>query len=341
MTTTVASQQPARAPLVILDEGPHHVIVYKDADTVVVRGRGTPSPTLLDRVQDEIAPAALPVHRLDRGTSGCCAFAKTAFGQQALSDAFRRHLVEKRYLCIVEGVPNFTSLVVDARLLRHDQDEGKKGPLAWQTVDEKGQRALTRLSVLAKGDGQALVLARPETGRMHQIRAHLAHTGFPIVGDSLYGSTVKLLPHINALHAWMLALPRPEGGGSARAVASLPEYFVRVLDAAGIDARAIVKAESEQFMKKVVQERAQPVKTTAKKSDRPTRKGPSTKNEKKTMRGAPSTRNEKKTMRGAPSTKNEKTAMKGDAKKRYGQKGNELRPQRTSVKNSNAGSRRR
>ena len=66
---------------------------------------------------------------------------------------------------------------------------------------------------------------------------------------------------------------------------------------------------------KVVQERAQPVNTTAKKSDRPTRKG--------------------------PSTKNEKTDMKGDAKKRYGQKGNELRPQRTSVKNSNAGSRRR
>jgi 23S rRNA-/tRNA-specific pseudouridylate synthase len=311
MSTSVASKQTSRAPLVVLDEGAHHVIVYKSADSVVVRGRGTPPPTLLDRVQEEIANGALPVHRLDRGTSGCCAFAKTAFGQQALSDAFRRHLVEKRYLCVVEGVPSFTSLVVDARLLRHDADDGKRGPLAWQTVDETGQRALTRVSVLAKGEGAALVLARPETGRMHQIRAHLAHTGFPIVGDSLYGSARALLPHTNALHAWMLALPRPEGG-RARAVASLPEYFVRLLDAARIDARAIVKAESEQFMKKADDERAPPAKKAARTS---TKRGPSTKRETKTVKGA-------------PSTKVEKTTTKGDAKKRNGQNRKSRSPRR-------------
>lgn len=237
----------ALTPLVVLDRGAHHVVVVKSPDSVVVAGRGAPRPTLLDRVQAELAPGALPVHRLDRGTSGCCAFATTPFGQQALSDAFRRHLVEKRYLCVTEGVPSFTSLVVDARLLRVDREDAKRGPLAWQTVDERGQRALTRLSVLAKGDGAALVLARPETGRMHQIRAHLAHTGFPIVGDGLYGSTRALAPHTTALFAWMIAFPRPEGGRAA-AVASLPSYFVDVLQSVGIDARAIVKSEAAQFL---------------------------------------------------------------------------------------------
>jgi hypothetical protein len=135
------------------------------------------------------------------------------------------------------------------------------------------------LSVLMKGDGAALVLARPETGRMHQIRAHLAHTGFPIVGDALYGSTRALLPHVTALHAWMIAFPRPEGG-HARAVAALPNYFVRLLDAVGIDARAIVKAETEQFLKKdalkkVVTERAPPVEKAVKKTGHATAKKPS------------------------------------------------------------------
>lgn len=194
----------------VLDEGPHHAVVVKPVDSVVVRARGVPGPTLLDLAQAQWGTGVRPVHRLDRGTTGCLVFAKTLFGQQALSDAFRRHLVEKRYVALVEGLVPFERLDIDARLLRIDAPEGHKGPLAWQNVDERGQRALTRVRVLARGEGASLVEARPETGRMHQIRVHLASVGHPLVGDALYGAADRG-PH-PWLHALALSFPAPDGG---------------------------------------------------------------------------------------------------------------------------------
>jgi len=157
--------------------------------------------------------------------------ASTVFGQQVLSDAFRRRIVDKRYLAIVEGKPTWSSLVVDARLARIDEPDlprvgGKKAPLAIQTIDENGDRALTRLRVLAVGDGVALVEARPETGRMHQIRCHLAHVGHPIVGDKLYGATTAFVEEQElALHAFAVSFPRPEGGRGAVTAPLPPSWW--------------------------------------------------------------------------------------------------------------------
>jgi tRNA pseudouridine32 synthase/23S rRNA pseudouridine746 synthase len=205
---------------IVLDEGPHWAVLDKPAGMTVVGGRGVPRPTLLD-LAVERWPDARPVHRLDKPTTGCCAVAKTAFGQQALSEAFRRHLTDKRYVAVVCGAPLWEKLDVDARLARIDDPDlpkeraGKKGVMAVQTIDEQnGVRALTRLRVLARGDGIALVEARPETGRMHQIRCHLAHVGHPLVGDVLYGATLRdfVVGQDVALHAYALSVPRPEGG---------------------------------------------------------------------------------------------------------------------------------
>jgi tRNA pseudouridine32 synthase/23S rRNA pseudouridine746 synthase len=204
----------------VLAEGPHWAVVDKPAGMTVVAGRGVPRPTLLD-LAVERWPDARPVHRLDKPTTGCTALARTAFGQQALSEAFRRHLVDKRYVAVVCGLPTWEKLDVDARLARVDDPDlpkdraGRKGVLAVQTIDEvHGVRALTRLRVLARGEGVALVEARPETGRMHQIRCHLAHVGHPLVGDVLYGAALRdFVPGQDvALHAYALSLPRPEGG---------------------------------------------------------------------------------------------------------------------------------
>lgn len=205
---------PQTAPL--LQRGEHWLVFNKPAGMTVVSGRGVPRPTLLDIAVD-LVPAAKPVHRLDKPTTGCTVIATTAFGQQALSDAFRRHIIDKRYVAIVEGVPAWTNLAVDARLARIDDPDvkiaGKKAPLAIQTVDDSGVRALTRLHVLARGNGYALIEARPETGRMHQIRCHLAHVGFPIAGDVLYGAKAPFLVEQElALHAFGISFPRPEGG---------------------------------------------------------------------------------------------------------------------------------
>jgi tRNA pseudouridine32 synthase/23S rRNA pseudouridine746 synthase len=211
---------PAPATATLLLRGEHWALYDKPAGMTVVGGRGVPRPTLLDVATAQLG-SAKPVHRLDKPTTGCTLVATTTFGQQILSDAFRRRTVDKRYVAIVEGVPPWKTLIVDARLARIDDPDlprigGKKAPLSIQTVDDNGERALTRLRVLATGDGVALVEARPETGRMHQIRCHLAHVGFPIAGDRLYGATSSFVDDQElALHAWGVSFPRPEGGRGA------------------------------------------------------------------------------------------------------------------------------
>lgn len=235
------------APLV--NEGPHHAVFLKPAGMTVVAGRGVPRPTLLDVAQQRF-PGARPVHRLDRVTTGLTVVAKTPFGQQALSEAFRRHLIDKRYLALVEGAPAWDKLDIDARLARVDDPDAqhgkKKGPLAWQTVDPAGVRALTRVKVLARGTGVTLVEARPETGRMHQIRCHLASVGHPILGDSIYGATQQWFEAGGIpLLALAISFPLPHGG-RAFVATSVPATWARELGNRGVGL-ASVDALVERF----------------------------------------------------------------------------------------------
>jgi 23S rRNA pseudouridine1911/1915/1917 synthase len=195
----------------ILDEGKHHLVVFKPTNMVVVAGRGAPRPTLLDLTQEKFGKNIRPVHRLDRVTTGCCLLAKDLFGQQALSLAFRKHLVNKTYWAIIEGSPDFKKISIDARLKRIDTPDNRKSQ-AHQVISEDGERALTHIRVLESRGQYTLVEAKPITGRMHQIRAHLAHIGHPIVGDKLYGSKSDYAPNAIALHAYQVDFPLPEGG---------------------------------------------------------------------------------------------------------------------------------
>lgn len=234
---------PPSPALIVVDEGPHHAVLLKPAGMTVVAGRGVPRPTLLDLAVERFGSGVRPVHRIDRVTAGLCVVAKTPFGQQAISEAFRRHLVDKRYLALVEGAPSWDKLDIDARLARIDDPDAshghKKGPLAWQTVDDKGVRALTRVRVLARGQGASLVEARPETGRMHQIRCHLAHVGHPIVGDTLYGAKLPFPDERGVgLLALCISFPLPHGG-RAFVTGPLPEPFAKALATHGIDAKVV------------------------------------------------------------------------------------------------------
>lgn len=231
-------------PLHILDEGPHHAVLDKPAGVVVVRARGVPGPTVLDVAQERYGAGVRPVHRLDRGTTGCLVVARTPFGQQALSDAFRRHLIDKRYLAIVQGLPSFERLDIDARLARVDEPAARRGPVARQTLDPAGQRALTRVRVWARGEAASLIEARPETGRMHQIRIHCAHVGHPLIGDALYGaSEVAERP---LLHAAALSFPAPSGGRRF-ALCPPPADFVAAAARVGIDALAVFQQIAASF----------------------------------------------------------------------------------------------
>ncbi len=320
----------ATPSLRVLDEGKHHIVVDKPTNMVVVKGRGAPRPTLLDLVQAHAGDDARPVHRLDRGTSGCCVFAKSTFGQQTLSDAFRRHVVDKRYIAIVHGVPEWKKLAIDARLLRIDAPDQRKGPLAWQTVDDEGQRALTRVRVLATDDSANLsvIEARLETGRMHQIRAHLAHVGFPIVDDTLYANDETPIdrrpaPHAFALHALALSVPLPTGGRTFATAQPPPEF--RAIWPGDVD--AWLESALASFEKSAESHRAKEAAALAAKPPKPARQsraapdGKGGKGTAKKARAEAAERREKKEKKeaaAAPPPK--KLRLTDDASKNFGDK---------------------
>jgi 23S rRNA pseudouridine1911/1915/1917 synthase len=217
----------------VIDESTDWIVVDKPAPLIVHPANRKPEPTLLGGVEHllayEIENGACPaiVNRLDRDTSGLVIVAKHTAAARELGMIFERREVEKEYLAIVKRWPETDSWDCDAPILR----AGEIGPSPiWvrQIVHTAGRDCRTRFRVerrFERGEGKfALVRCFAETGRMHQLRVHLAHAGHPIVGDKLYsgdgteyiewmkdGWTPELqhrllLPR-HALHAAKLSLP--------------------------------------------------------------------------------------------------------------------------------------
>ena len=179
----------------VVDETEDWVVVDKPAPLIVHPANNKPEPTLLGGLENlysyEIENGACLgiVTRLDRETSGLVLVAKHTAAARELGMTFERREARKEYLAIVKGWPDEDGWVCDARILR----AGEIGPSdIWvrQVVHESGKECSTRFAVeqrfLRDGMRFALVRCFPETGRMHQIRVHLAACGFPIAGDKLY-----------------------------------------------------------------------------------------------------------------------------------------------------------
>lgn len=185
----------------VIDESPDWIIVDKPAHLLCHPTNPDNPPTLLDGLQGLLAfdlanGAALSIMtRLDRDTSGLVLVAKHPSTARHFGKAMERGDLRKEYLALVHGWPEADAWTVDAPILR-------KGTVAespiWlkQIVHPAGKPCLTRFAVrerrIHRHEGRAelrfaLVRCFPETGRMHQIRVHLAHSGHPIIGDKLYG----------------------------------------------------------------------------------------------------------------------------------------------------------
>lgn len=174
----------------------------------------------------------LPVHRLDRDTSGCLLLARNPKAHKRFAAAFEAWTVSKRYVAVVEGVPQEDSGTIDLPLKK--VSSAAKG---WRMVAAPdGKAALTDWRKLAERDGRTLIAFTPKTGRTHQIRAHALHgLGFGIAGDPVYGTGAGVM----LLHSRFLSVPR-DAKPSVEATAPLPESFAAAgfgaeyLDAAGL-----------------------------------------------------------------------------------------------------------
>ena len=167
------------------------------------------------------------VHRLDRDTSGVILAAKTKSAAAHLGKAIQARRVGKTYLALVGSGPTLPSSgEIDAPLRR--DEIGREAYMRVCPPDHPdAEAALTRFTVMAEAATGALVRLHPETGRMHQLRVHLASLGRPILGDSRYGGALTAggapVPRL-MLHALRYDFPHPEGG-AAWAAASPPEDF--------------------------------------------------------------------------------------------------------------------
>lgn len=157
------------------------------------------------------------VHRLDRNTTGVLLFARRPEATAPLARAWREGQVERGYLAIVEGEPEWQQRDVDAPIARTPGGE-------WRfEVSPRGDRALSSVRVRATANGVTLVECLLRTGRTHQARVHLAHLGHPVLGDRLYGSRQRAPRPL--LHAAWLELPHPQTRARTRIEAPLPADF--------------------------------------------------------------------------------------------------------------------
>jgi len=227
-------------PLHVVHEDRDILVIDKSAGLVVHPGAGNPQGTVLNALLhrypgQENLPRAGIVHRLDKDTSGLMVIARTLQAQTSLVAQLQARTVSREYEAVVQGVP-IAGGIVDEPIGRHPRHRTR------MAVVSGGRPAVTHYRVLRRFAAHAHLRLKLETGRTHQIRVHMAHIGFPLVGDPVYGGRFRLpagaSPELvivlrqfgrQALHAVALGLEHPRTGQVLRWTSELPDDFRELL----------------------------------------------------------------------------------------------------------------
>lgn len=249
--------QPEPMPLNVLYEDEHLIVLNKQPNVIVHPARSELSGTLINGLAwhfQNVSGGALSdvgkefarpgvVHRLDRNTTGCIVFAKTDEAHWKLGRQFEQRSVDKRYLALVHGRVEPDGQVIDLPIGPHpSRDKGYREKYVVRH-DDLGKPSVTIARVReryrdhdqpAGTQDYTLVELELKTGRTHQIRVHLSHNGWPIVGDDMYGGhplavdaarQAQVLINRQALHAALLSFEHPISSQPMTFVAPLPDDF--------------------------------------------------------------------------------------------------------------------
>lgn len=212
-------------------------VVYEDEDLIVInKPAGMPIHPSLNNYTNSLANALAWYYqqqgkpfifrccnRLDRDTSGLTVVAKHLVSGNILSTMTKKKEVRREYLAVVRGHIIPESGTISAPLAR------KGGTIIERVVDfDRGEPAVTHYHLVREANGHSLVSLQLETGRTHQIRIHLKHLGFPLVGDYLYNPDMEYISR-QALHSFRLSFPHPITGEVMDFTAPLPEDMGNIL----------------------------------------------------------------------------------------------------------------
>ena len=221
-------------PIEIIYEDSDIIVVNKPKGMVVHPANGNPDGTLVNAIMaickdslsgigGEIRPGI--VHRIDKDTSGLLIVAKNENAHVKMSEQIKNHEVKKTYIALVRGVFKENEATIDMPIGRSTSDRKK------MAVNKNGKNAITHIKVLKRFDKYTLLKVNIETGRTHQIRVHLSHIGYPIVGDYTYSNGKNEFDVIGqCLHAQKLEFKHPITQKDMCLEAELPQYFKDILD---------------------------------------------------------------------------------------------------------------
>jgi 23S rRNA pseudouridine1911/1915/1917 synthase len=226
----------------ILHQDDEIFVINKPANLVVHPAAGHDSGTLVNGLLNidsalEQLPRAGIVHRLDKDTTGVMVVARTLKAHASLVDQIQRREVKRDYIAITQGVVT-AGRTVETGIARHPQNRKK------MSVQNHGKTAITHFQVARKFAHHSLIDVQLETGRTHQIRVHMAHINYPLLGDPVYGGRSRIPAGIRpelanqlrefrrqALHARRLSFRHPDSTEYCSFEADVPQDLQVMLDA--------------------------------------------------------------------------------------------------------------